>query len=144
MPNLSHNLTKNLKLPLDLEDEFITRDGLLKGPREAIHGSPTYMTGAIHVIKLRRLWSKISDDLYPTARRPSILHTTAGKGVVEGLRKELDAWHAGIPEHVHRSSSQPIRYLLQGHGFSWPTIIPSYSCFAISSLPQFLRERKNM
>jgi hypothetical protein len=139
MPNLSHNPTKNLKLPLDLEDEFITRDGLLKGPREAIHGPPTYITGAIHVIKLRRLWSKISDDLYPTARRPSILHTTAGKGVAEGLRKELNAWHAGIPDPVDRSSSQPLSVFASRAWFQLAydhSILLFFRHFITSPVPQ--------
>lgn len=50
---------------MDIDDENITTTGLLQPPRMGATDPPTTMTGAIHVIKLRKLWSKYSTHLYP-------------------------------------------------------------------------------
>lgn len=55
------------------------------------------MTGAIHVIKLRRLWSKFADNLYPTNAAPLDPHDSTKKVLAGDLRKELEDWHAAIP-----------------------------------------------
>lgn len=98
----------DVELPLDLEDEHITKGGLLKDPRSLPNSPPTYMTGAIHVVKLRRLWSKFSDNLYPTTKEPSMLHSTARKLLARDLRRELEEWYAAIPEPVNHSGSHPL------------------------------------
>jgi hypothetical protein len=97
----------DVELPLDLEDEYITTEGLLKEPR-TLSEPPTYMTGAIHVIKLRQLWSKFADNLYPTTTKPVMPHSTTRHVLAGHLRQELEEWHAKIPETVDIFRSHPL------------------------------------
>lgn len=85
---------------MDIDDVNITPNGLLQAPRMVPNEPPTTMTGAIHVIKLRRLWSKYSTHLYPTS-----IWGSDGQGIshshsVEELRKELEDWRASIPAQL--------------------------------------------
>jgi len=57
------------------------------------------MSAAIHTFRLRRIWSKINQSLYPTVRS-SDLDRIASAAVVEGLRGELDAWYAATPPSI--------------------------------------------
>ena len=63
------------------------------------------MTGVIHVIKLRQLWSKISDRLYPnifgSSGRNNLQHTT----LVETLRQELEEWRTEAPDELDTNAS---------------------------------------
>lgn len=95
-------------MPLDLEDEYITKDGLKKQPRSIPNEPPTYVTGAIHVIKLRRLWSKFADNLYPTTTTSTIPRSTTRQVLAGHLRQELEEWHATIPDPVDHSGSHPL------------------------------------
>lgn len=61
---------------------------------------PTTTTGAIHVIKLRKLWSRFSTHLYPTSMWMSDGCGIAHSHSVEELRKELEDWRASTPTQV--------------------------------------------
>jgi len=98
----------DVELPLDLEDDFITKDGLTKSARTSPDEPPTYMTGAIHVIKLRRLWSKFADYLYPTSTKPAAPHDTTRKLIAGDLRKELEDWYSTLPDFVDYSGPNPL------------------------------------
>jgi hypothetical protein len=98
----------DVEYPFDLEDEYITKDGLAKQPRTDSSEPQTYMTGAIHVIKLRQLWSKFADNLYPTTTKPSIPHSTTRQVLAGHLRQELEEWHAAIPDQMDNSGSHPL------------------------------------
>ena len=98
----------DVELPCDLEDEYITKEGYTKDPRSDPREPPTYVSGAIHVIKLRQLWSKFVDHLYPTAARPLVSHSTTRKVSITHLRQELDEWQAAIPDHIENAESQPL------------------------------------
>ncbi|KAJ5958927.1 transcriptional regulator family: Fungal Specific TF [Penicillium vulpinum] len=94
------------ELPLDIEDEKITRDSLLEKPRATDDQLPTIMTGTIHVIALRKLWAKIHATLYsPNLQHPS---TTSEFAIVEGLRQELEDWHASAPIHLDYTATHPL------------------------------------
>lgn len=95
-------------MPLDIDDEYITKEGLSKQPRSLPSDPPTSLTGAIHVIKLRRLWSKFADNLYPTTTKPTVPHSTSQHVLAGHLRQELEEWHAAIPETVEYSGSHPL------------------------------------
>lgn len=90
----------DVEMPLDLEDEYIARDGLRKEPRSSPDDPPTYMTGAIHVIRLRRLWSKIASNLYQTASTEAPPRRMTERLVVDHLRQELEDWYASIPDPI--------------------------------------------
>ncbi|CAM1503321.1 Fc.00g080970.m01.CDS01 [Cosmosporella sp. VM-42] len=96
------------ELPLDIDDENITPGGLLKEPRSSYDDPPTNMTGAIHVIKLRRLWSKISDNIYPPITKSGENQGLAKKPLIDGLAQELEEWHNSIPYPPDHSGSDPL------------------------------------
>ncbi|PVH98528.1 hypothetical protein DM02DRAFT_595836 [Periconia macrospinosa] len=96
----------DVELPTDLDDEYITREGFLK-PQRSETDPPTHVTGAIHVIKLRRLWSKFADNLYPTTTRTGFAQTASSQLLAGSLRQELEDWHASIPEPID-SSTNPL------------------------------------
>lgn len=98
----------DVEMPLDLEDEYIARDGLRKEPRSSSNDQPTYMTGAIHVIKLRRLWSKFASNLYQTATKETPPRNMTEQVVVDRLRQELEEWHAAIPNPIDNPGSSPL------------------------------------
>ncbi|PSN61695.1 hypothetical protein BS50DRAFT_144331 [Corynespora cassiicola Philippines] len=98
----------DVEMPLDLEDEYITREGLKKEPRSSPSDPPTYMTGAIHVVKLRRLWSKFADELYPTTTKSSLPHSTTRQVLAGNLRQELEEWYSEIPDAVDYAGSHPL------------------------------------
>lgn len=66
------------------------------------------MTGALHVIKLRRLWSKISDTIYPSITKPSERQGLAKKPPIDGLARELEEWHNSIPYPPEESGTDPL------------------------------------
>ncbi|KAF2029386.1 hypothetical protein EK21DRAFT_112942 [Setomelanomma holmii] len=98
----------DVELPCDLEDDHITKDGITKQPRLDSNDPPTYMTGAIHVIKLRQLWSRFADNLYPTTTKPSGPHSTSRQVLAGHLRQELEEWYATIPEPIDYSGPHPL------------------------------------
>jgi hypothetical protein len=97
----------DVELPMDLPDEHITRDGITKQPRAANEPS-TPMTGAIHTIKLRRLWSKFANTLYPTTTKRVFPHPTTREVLGCDLRQELEEWYAAVPEPLGDSMSSTL------------------------------------
>lgn len=79
---------------MDIDDESLTSNGLQGEPRLNAAEPPTSMTGALHAIKLRRLWSKFNDALYSNAS-----YGQPG-GSIESLRQELEEWRATVPEKL--------------------------------------------
>lgn len=97
----------DVEMPLDLQDEHITKDGITKQPRAADE-PPTPMTGAIHIIKLRRLWSKFANTLYPTTTKKAYPHSTTRQALAGDLRQELEEWYATVPEPREDSVSSTL------------------------------------
>ncbi|KAI3530279.1 hypothetical protein CSPX01_14935, partial [Colletotrichum filicis] len=56
-------------------------------------------------IKLRRLWTKISDNLYPPTTRRCGCGDTA---TIESLRHELEEWRAKTPDQLNYSRAHPL------------------------------------
>ncbi|KAG9188908.1 hypothetical protein G6011_07613 [Alternaria panax] len=96
------------ELPCDLEDEYITRNGYTKQPRLDSSEQPTYMSGAIHVIKLRQLWSKFADCLYPNTSKPFSSLSMTRQSSISHLRQELEEWRVAIPDHIDYLGTQPL------------------------------------
>lgn len=97
----------DVEMPLDLQDEHVTREGLKRQPRAT--GEPaTSMTGAIHIIKLRRLWSKFANTLYPTTITRAMPHSTTRQVLAGDLRQELEEWYAAVPEPMDYPSSSTL------------------------------------
>ncbi|EOD47741.1 putative fungal specific transcription factor protein [Neofusicoccum parvum UCRNP2] len=76
-------------LPLDVDDSAVTHAGLTSQPRSSPSDPPTSMSGAIHIIRLRRIWSKIHENLYHG------ISSTANAGhqrdVTKEIRRDLDS-----------------------------------------------------
>ncbi|KAJ5108929.1 hypothetical protein N7456_005604 [Penicillium angulare] len=96
----------DVELPFDIDDENITFGGFLRPPRSSPGEPRTSMTGVIHVIKLRQLWSKISDNLYPNVFRLAG-NDSHDSTLVEQLRQELEEWHSGAPDELDTSNASP-------------------------------------
>ena len=102
MPN---RLTTSHQLPLDFDDEIITAGSSFL-PQTQV--SPTMMTGAIHTIKLRQIWSKFSTHLFPTSALCSHdFHIDNGPSIEE-FRLELEDWRATAPVSGDRSQDSPL------------------------------------
>ncbi|KAK7414560.1 hypothetical protein QQX98_006587 [Neonectria punicea] len=96
------------EMPLDIDDENINTLGLLQDPRSSNNEPPTNMTGAIHIIKLRRLWSKIGNSIYPTITNALTSHDVAQKTLIDKLAQELEEWHSNIPQPPDSSDLDPL------------------------------------
>ncbi|KAF5619623.1 acu-15-like transcription activator [Fusarium sp. NRRL 25303] len=96
------------ELPLDIDDDKINALGLLQSPRVSHDEPPTNMTGAIHVIKLRRLWSKIGTTIYPAVTQSPVSQEVAKKPLMDQLRAELEAWHSEIPYAPDTTGMDPL------------------------------------
>ncbi|KAJ5294636.1 hypothetical protein N7508_009457 [Penicillium antarcticum] len=91
------------ELPLGIEDESIAHQGILANPRAADDQAPTIMTGTLHSIKLRQLWAKFHANLYSPL--PQYYDFSRQFATVDGLRQELEEWHASAPTHLDYASS---------------------------------------
>ncbi|KAH8649989.1 fungal-specific transcription factor domain-containing protein [Xylariales sp. PMI_506] len=98
----------DVELPLDIDDEYITRDGLLSRPRQNPTDPPTQLTGALHAIKLRQLWSKFSDNLYSNTSQSLTNSKHQNLLSVESLRQELEEWRATSPDKLENTHSRPL------------------------------------
>lgn len=71
------------------------------------------MTGALHVIRLRRLWAKFSEDLY----MKSSLEDGSRKNTVGSFRSELDEWRTSLPSQLNFSRSHPLSVFASSEWF---------------------------
>ncbi|KAJ5612563.1 hypothetical protein N7510_005757 [Penicillium lagena] len=97
----------DVELPVDIDDENITFSGFLQPPRSSPGEPRTSMTGVIHVIKLRQLWSKISNNLYLNIFRLGE-RNSYDSTLVENLRQELEEWRSGAPDDLDTSNAPPL------------------------------------
>ncbi|KAL4864330.1 fungal-specific transcription factor domain-containing protein [Aspergillus spectabilis] len=105
----------DVELPMDIDDEHITPAGFSCSPRTSSNDTPTAMTGALHVIRLRRLWAKFNDSLYSKTSRFTGDNQT--KTVVEGLRAELEEWRASLPSQLDFAHSNPLSVFASSEWF---------------------------
>ncbi|KAF2724608.1 hypothetical protein K431DRAFT_291693 [Polychaeton citri CBS 116435] len=135
-PQAISDFAIDVELPQDVDDERIGQPV----PREDMNTTdrPTNMTGAIHVIKLRRIWSKFSTQLYSvnTTRAPE--SSVLERNTLEELRQELDTWHAATPYSLMQSESKPMSVFASRQWFQLAydhSILLLYrSCITRSSL----------
>jgi hypothetical protein len=92
------------QMPLDINDEALTNTGIMLAPdRHRL----TTMTGAIHTIRLRQIWSKFNTGLFPTSS-PCSHNGRPGGPPIDELRQQLEIWRATAPvvaDVQHLSSS---------------------------------------
>ena len=73
------------------------------------------MTGSIHAIKLRRLWTKIVDVLYPTNSQRH--RVSPEQCSFEALRQELEEWRESTPDQLDYSHSHPLSVFASSQWF---------------------------
>ncbi|ETN41340.1 uncharacterized protein HMPREF1541_03275 [Cyphellophora europaea CBS 101466] len=87
----------DVELPSDIDDSAITSSGLVGVPRTNVAESPGPLSGALHIIKLRQLWSKMSDSLFSATATTSGSVCRRALAAVPLLRNQLDSWKDAIP-----------------------------------------------
>ncbi|KAL4940185.1 fungal-specific transcription factor domain-containing protein [Aspergillus oleicola] len=106
----------DVELPADIDDEDITSTKFSSAARTTATDPPTLMTGALHVIQLRRLWAKFSDRLYSKASHSSINIQTR-ETAVKSLREELEQWRSSLPSQVDFAQSNPLSVFASSEWF---------------------------
>ncbi|KZF23929.1 hypothetical protein L228DRAFT_227756 [Xylona heveae TC161] len=89
----------DVEYPLDIDDAFIDASGFHSAPRSNPADPPTSISSAIHTFRLRRIWSRINESLYPSVISADA-DILASPAVVQQLREELDGWHASTPPQL--------------------------------------------
>lgn len=97
----------DVALPLDIDDEDISTTGIACAPRSQVTDAPTLMTGAIHAIKLRRLWTQLNDQLY-SVKNGKCTNDCLDQSTYGDLRQRLEEWRASAPDHLDHSASHPL------------------------------------
>jgi hypothetical protein len=100
--------TDDEQLPLDIDDSAITEDQAQTVRTINAGQTPTTMTGAIHIVKLRRIWSVISSSIYPAtpqAMSPMSRDCANMSFRAPQLRQCLEEWKTNIPCQAQNSSS---------------------------------------
>lgn len=98
----------DVELPLDIDDENVSPDGITCGLRILSTDPPTLMTGVIHALKLRRLWTEMNDQLHPPRRYIKCASSSPQRDTIDGLRKKLEEWRSGAPDQLEYSASHPL------------------------------------
>lgn len=91
------NTDQRHQLPLDINDEDITVNGLLKEPRTSNSESTTTVSVAIHTIRIRQLWARIQSSVYPQVGGEASPQSLA---LIENFKSELSLWLESAPEQL--------------------------------------------
>ncbi|CAI6095303.1 unnamed protein product [Clonostachys chloroleuca] len=87
----------DVEFPLDIDDSNLTADGVLCEPRTNPADLSTTMSGAIHTIRLRRIWARIQGLVYPQVSGEI---NTIMPSLINNLRQELDEWLETSPPQL--------------------------------------------
>ncbi|KAL4932451.1 fungal specific transcription factor domain-containing protein [Aspergillus undulatus] len=96
------------------------------------------MTGALHVVKLRRLWARFNDCLYSKVTHFSdITHTQ--ETTTSTLREELEEWWSSLPSQLDFGQSNPLSVFASSEWFRLAydhSILLLYRPFITASVDQ--------
>ncbi|KAH6989672.1 fungal-specific transcription factor domain-containing protein [Ilyonectria sp. MPI-CAGE-AT-0026] len=90
------------ELPLDINDSSITHMGISGTHRDSFRDPPTTMSTAIHVFRLRCLWSRIHTSLNSNETGRTF-NDRAYCDSLEQFRDDLESWLASAPPDVPRT-----------------------------------------
>ncbi|KAK7203816.1 fungal-specific transcription factor domain-containing protein [Myxozyma melibiosi] len=79
--------------PSDLDDVFITSEGIVKPPEDT---PPSYKQVAVHIFQIRRLQSEVQTILYERAELPRRFATL--KEWQTNMARRLEEWHNSSPK----------------------------------------------
>ncbi|KAK9352195.1 fungal-specific transcription factor domain-containing protein [Lipomyces doorenjongii] len=79
--------------PSDLDDVFITSEGIMKPPEDT---PPSYKQVAVHIFQIRRLQSEVQTILYERAELPRRFATL--KEWQTNMARRLEEWHNTAPK----------------------------------------------
>lgn len=91
------------ELPMDADDADISQRQPTCVPRPSSHRTLTTMTGAIHIIRLRQIWSRFAEC---HCARSFPLDGAARS--IEELRQQLEDWRASVPALPSFKTNQPL------------------------------------
>ena len=86
---------------------MVTQDEIRGQPRKSDPDPATSMSGAIHMFRLHRIWSKIHTLLYAGIEDPQQSADSVSSRVTY-LRTELDAWYRAIPPQTLLNSGSSL------------------------------------
>ncbi|EXJ84041.1 hypothetical protein A1O3_04708 [Capronia epimyces CBS 606.96] len=87
----------DVELPLDIDDEYITMNGVTKPPRTSKMEPVTTISTAIHTIRLRQIWARIQSSVYPQVGAEATIQSSA---LFERFKRELADWLESAPEQL--------------------------------------------
>lgn len=90
----------DVELFLDIDDENITPTGLLCPARSSVTDSPTVVSSSLHTIKLRAIWARMQNQIYPQT------HDSPSHGnnmLKDSFKEELQNWMDTAPEQLPQS-----------------------------------------
>lgn len=81
--------------PLDIDDSSIGGGGIFGEPRTSVQAPSTSISCAIHIYKLRQIWSEIHETIYSHRMSAPI-----NFGYADPMRHKLEIWHEKTPDQV--------------------------------------------
>jgi hypothetical protein len=105
------------QLPLNVNDDDLIDTQQLQNAGEHSAEITTTMTGAIHIIKLRRLWSRVHSLLYGEAM-PCLQRSTDMNSTVRDLRQELETWRRSTPLQTRSETARPLSVYMSSEWFT--------------------------
>ena len=102
-----------MELPANVDDEYITASGYSCHLAQSSSETPTTITGAIHVIRLRKLWVRFDQELYSKRGLDSSTRATR----LNTLRHDLDQWRLSTPDPYPTANYQPLSVFVSAEWF---------------------------
>ncbi|CAG8105006.1 unnamed protein product [Penicillium olsonii] len=103
----------DVELPANVDDEYITASGYSCHLAQSSSETPTTITGAIHVIRLRKLWVRFDQELYSKRGLDSSTRATR----LNTLRHDLDQWRLSTPDPYPTANYQPLSVFVSAEWF---------------------------
>ncbi|CAH0021253.1 unnamed protein product [Clonostachys rhizophaga] len=95
----------DVELPLDLDDQCISATRI----SHEMKTTPTTMiTGALHMIKLRKIWTVISTTVYSPVQQSSDTTLHPKRLRTESISQEIDQWYRSSPIYPPCPSLNPM------------------------------------
>ena len=95
-PKWPYTFLTECKYPLDIDDALISVGGIFGTPRTSPTAPLTSVSCAIHLYKMRQMWSRIHETMFSTRSCQPIDFRFA-----DSMRRELESWYAATPEQSY-------------------------------------------
>lgn len=92
----------DVDLFLDMDDDNITRTGLVCQARSLSTEPPTVVSSALHTIKLRKIWTRMQNQIYPQTRDSPSRNNNISM-LTKAFKEELRRWTEAAPDQLPQS-----------------------------------------